>query len=342
MIVKNYKNHLILSSTTIRNSIIKLGKLNQKFCVIIDKNKKFYGTLTDGDIRRGLLKNFNLSDLVSLICNKKSFYTSNKLQEYSLEKILEKKKLLFLPILNKDKKVTNIYIKSNTKIAPKLDNEMIIMAGGIGKRLRPFTKKIPKPLLPVNGKPIIERIISIAKNQGIKKITISINYLGQKIKNYLKDGRRLSVQIDYINEEKPLGTAGSLFYMKKIKKPFIVSNADIISNVNYKEMINYHNKLKSFITIGAISNFEKNHYGNIVFRKNKVLRIEEKIEKKSFINAGIYILSPQIKKFLKVKKFIHMTDLIELAILKKKRVHLFPMHENWFDYGIKEKYLKNK
>ena len=256
--------------------------------------------------------------------------------------MLEKKKLLFLPILNKDKKITNIYYKSDIKIAPKLENEMIIMAGGIGKRLRPFTKKIPKPLLPVNGKPIIERIILMAKNQGIKKITVSINYLGQKIKNHLKNGRKLNVEIDYIREEKPLGTAGSLFYLKKIKKPFIVSNADIISNINYKEMINYHNRLKSFITIGAISNFEKNHYGNIVFEKNKVLRIEEKIEKKSFINAGIYILSPQIKKFLKSKKFIHMTDLIELAILKKKRVHLFPIHENWFDYGIKEKYLKNK
>ncbi len=342
MFIKKYKNHIISSNKTIRNSIVKLGKLDQKFCIIVDKDKKFYGTLTDGDIRRGLLRNFNLSDEVSSICNRKSLYVTNNPQEYELEKMLVKKKLLFLPILDKEKKITNIYFKSYTKITPELENEMIIMAGGIGKRLRPFTKNIPKPLLPVNGKPIIEQIILMAKNQGIKKITISINYLGQKIKNYLKDGRKMNVEINYINEEKPLGTAGSLFYLKKIKKPFIVSNADIISNINYKEMLNYHNRLKSFITIGAISNFEKNHYGNIVFEKNKVLRIEEKIEKKSFINAGIYILSPQIKKFLESKKFIHMTDLIELAIFKKKRVHLFPIHENWFDYGIKEKYMKNK
>ena len=119
------------------------------------------------------------------------------------------------------KKITNIYFKSYTKITPKLENEMIIMAGGIGKRLRPFTKNIPKPLLPVNGKPIIEQIILMAKNQGIKKITISINYLGQKIKNYLKDGRKMNVEINYINEEKPLGTAGSLFYLKKSKNPLL-------------------------------------------------------------------------------------------------------------------------
>ena len=342
MLIKNFKNHLISSKETIRKSIIKLGKLNKQFCIIVDKDKKFFGTLTDGDIRRGLLKNFNLSDEVSCICNKKSLYVINKPQDYKLEKILDKEKILFLPILNKGKKVTNIYFRSDTKIAQKLENEMIIMAGGVGKRLRPFTKKIPKPLLPVNGKPIIEQIILMAKNQGLKKITISINYLGYKIKNYLKDGKKLNVEIDYIHEDKPLGTAGSLFYFKKTQKPFIVSNADIISNINYKEMLNYHNRLNSFITVGAISNFEKNHYGYIVSEKNKVLKIEEKKEKKSFINAGIYILSPFVKSFFKSKRFTHMTDLIELAISNKKKVNLFPIHENWFDYGIKEKYLKSK
>ena len=242
MFIKKYKNHIIASNKTIRNSIVKLGKLDQKFCIIVDKDKKFYGTLTDGDIRRGLLRNFNLSDEVSSICNRKSLYITNNLQEYELEKMLVKKKLLFLPILDKEKKITNIYFKSYTKITPKLENEMIIMAGGIGKRLRPFTKNIPKPLLPVNGKPIIEQIILMAKNQGIKKITISINYLGQKIKNYLKDGRKMNVEINYINEEKPLGTAGSLFYLKKSKNPLLslmqilflsITSATIIINLNH-------------------------------------------------------------------------------------------------------------
>ncbi len=342
MFLKKYKDYLLQSNETIRKSIIKLGKLNKKFCIVIDQNKKFVGTLTDGDVRRGLLKNFNLSDKVSNICNKKSLYVTNKLYDYKIENILNKKKILFLPILNKDKKVINIYFGSNVKATPKLENEMIIMAGGMGKRLRPFTKSIPKPLLPVNGKPIIEQIILIAKNQGFKKIKISINYLGNKIEKYLKDGKKFNVNIDYIHEDRPLGTAGSLFYLKNTKLPFVVSNADIISNINYKEMLNYHIRNNSFITVGAISNFEKNHYGNIVFKKNRILRIEEKKEKKSFINAGIYILNPSIKTFFKTKKFIHMTDLIELAISNNKKVNLFPIHENWFDYGIKEKYLKYK
>ena len=267
MFLKKYKDYLLQSNETIRKSIIKLGKLNKKFCIVIDQNKKFVGTLTDGDVRRGLLKNFNLSDKVSNICNKKSLYVTNKLYDYKIENILNKKKILFLPILKKDKKVINIYFGSNVKATPKLENEMIIMAGGMGKRLRPFTKSIPKPLLPVNGKPIIEQIILIAKNQGFKKIKISINYLGNKIEKYLKDGKKFNVNIDYIHEDRPLGTAGSLFYLKNTKLPFVVSNADIISNINYKEMLNYHIRNNSFITVGAISNFEKNHYGNIVFKK---------------------------------------------------------------------------
>ena len=216
------------------------------------------------------------------------------------------------------------------------------MAGGIGKRLRPFTYKVPKPLLPVNGKPIIEQIILVAKRQGIKNFLISINYLGKKIKSYLKNGEDLNVNIKYIEENKPMGTAGSLYYLKKLNKPYIVSNADIISNINYREMLEYHQKFNSFITVGAISNFEKNHYGNIIFENNLVKKIEEKKERKTFINSGIYIINPKVRNFLKKKKFIHMTDLIETIISKKKKVHIFPIHENWYDYGIKEKYLKQK
>ena len=217
--------------------------------------------------------------------------------------------------------------------------KVIVLCGGKGKRLRPYTRKIPKPLLPVNGKPIIERIILIAKKQGIKNFVVSINYLGNKIMSYLGDGKKFGINIRYIKERNPLGTAGSLYYFNNAKIPFIVSNADIISNINYREMLNYHKKLNSYITIGAISNFEKNHYGNIIFNNNRVTKIEEKKENKSFINAGIYILNSNIKSFFNSEKFCHMTDFIKSAILKKKRVYLFPIHENWYDYGIKEKYL---
>ena len=337
MKIKQFENHLIYSSETIRKSIVRLGKLKKQFCVVVDKKKKFKGTLTDGDIRRGLLNNFNIKDKIENIYKKNSIYIDQNHPELKTRSILEKKKKEFVPILNRSKKVTGIFHLSYEDKKPEIENFMIIMAGGIGKRLRPFTYKVPKPLLPVNGKPIIEQIILVAKRQGIKNFLISINYLGKKIKSYLRNGEDLNVNIKYIEENKPMGTAGSLYYLKKLNKPYIVSNADIISNINYREMLEYHKKFNSFITVGAISNFEKNHYGNIIFENNLVKKIEEKKEKKTFINSGIYIINPKVRDFLTKKKFIHMTDLIET-----RKVHIFPIHENWYDYGIKEKYLKQK
>jgi len=340
MKIKSHNDHLINSEETIRKSVIKLGKLKKKFCIVVDQNNKYIGTLTDGDIRRGLLLNLTLKNKIKEICNNKSHFIRKKISYDKIKNIFDAKKISFLPLINKSKRVIAIYHSSENEYLTIIKNEMLIMAGGKGKRLRPFTNKIPKPLLPINGKPIIERIILTAKKQGIKNFVISINYLGNKIESYLKDGDKFDVNIKYIKEDRPLGTAGSLHYFKKSKLPFIVSNADVISNINYREMLEYHKKLNSFITIGAISNFEKNHYGNIIFKNNRVKKIEEKIEKKSFINSGIYVLNPNIKKFFKSKFFFHMTDFIELAISKKKKVHLFPIHENWYDYGIKEKYLR--
>ena len=342
MIINSFKEHLIDSDDTIRKVIIKLQKIRKKFCIVVDKNNKYIGTLTDGDIRRGLLLNLTLKNKVIEICNKKSHFIKSELKESKVQEIMKKKKINFIPIVDIFKKIKGIHYYSTDSHLSTINNEMWIMAGGKGKRLRPFTQKIPKPLLPVNGKPIIERIILIAKKQGIRNFVISINYLGNKIRSHLQNGKKFDVNIRYIKENKPLGTAGSLYFYKKTKLPIIVCNADVISNINYKEMLEYHKKLNSFITIGAISNLEKNHYGNIIFKNNRVKKIEEKIEKKSFINSGIYALSPNINSFFKLKKFFHMTDFIEMAISDKKKVHVFPIHENWYDYGIKEKYLVQK
>ena len=340
MELKNYKKHLISSTQTIRKAVLNLNKLKKKFCLVIDKNNKFIGTVTDGDIRRGLLKNFNLKNNITLVCKKRAYFIKKKTSQIKIKNIFESKQIPFFPLLDKSKKIIKVYHSSENDL-PTIENQMLIMAGGRGKRLRPYTNKIPKPMLPVNGKPIIERIILTAKKQGIKNFVISINYLGNKIKSYLKDGRKLGVNIIYIKEDKPLGTAGSLYHFNETKKPFIVSNADIISNINYREMLKYHKKLNSYITVGAISNFEKNHYGSIIFKNNRVTKIEEKKEKKYFINAGIYILNSKAKNFFKSERFFHMTDFIQAEILKNKKIYLFPIHENWYDYGIKEKYLKH-
>ena len=332
---KMYKSNIINENFKIKKAILLLNKLPNKFCIIVDNNNCFLGTLTDGDIRRGLLKNYTIEDKISKFYNSSSFTLKKKCPYSEIEYLMNLKKLNFIPQINKLNKIVNIHVKNYAKEIKKLPNIMLIMAGGKGKRLRPLTKNIPKPLLPVNGRPIIEKIILLAKKQGISKFIVSINYLGKMIKNYLGDGKKLGVKIEYLEEKKPLGTAGSLFLLKNIDTPFVVSNADIISNIDYSSMIQYHKKFKSFVTIGSINMSDKNLYGTIIFKNKKVLRIEEKKENRYFINAGIYILDPSVKNFIKGNEYHDMTDLIEKLISKKKNVNLFPIHEKWFDYGVK-------
>jgi dTDP-glucose pyrophosphorylase len=317
-----------------------LSNFDNRFCLVLDKNKRFKGTLTDGDIRRGLLKGLDSKCKVSDYSRKKNVVTFRRLNKKEIEVITKRKAINFIPYLSGKKKIINIYIKSSNKNLDFLPNKMLIMAGGKGLRLRPLTDKIPKPLLLVNNKPIIENIILNAKKNGINKFLISINYLGEKIKKFLRDGSQYGVKIDYIREKTPLGTAGSIRLIKKFSEPIIVSNSDIISNIKYKEMISYHKKNKSILTVSAKIINRTIDYGNLITKGNKILGIYEKPEKEIKINAGIYIISNKIKKFIKKNTYLDMTELINKLIKKNLRVNVFPLHESWTDYGLKKNIIK--
>ena len=218
--------------------------------------------------------------------------------------------------------------------------QAVILCGGYGKRLLPITNKIPKPLLLVNKKPIIEHIITIAKNQGIVDFYISINYLGHKIKKYLGNGSKLGVKITYLEEKKPLGTAGSINLIKKFNRPIIVTNSDIISKVDFKEMISAHKKNRSHLTMVAKVFYEKDNYGRIVANGSIVKKVIEKLEQNLLINAGIYLIDPKIKKIIKNSEYLDMTDLINRALKEKLKINVFPIHEKWLDYGLNKNKIK--
>ncbi len=336
----DFRKYILKSRETAIKAITKLQKLENKFCLILDERNKFLGTLVDGDIRRGLLKHYNINDKIEKFVKKKSIVTFQELSDERANIILKNKEINCLPLINKNGKLINVYLPNVDPEIHFINNEMLIMAGGKGMRLRPLTYKTPKPLLIVNGRSIIEQIISIAKRQGINKFYISIHYLGHKIKKFLGDGSKLDVKISYLEEKKPFGTAGSIKLLKNFNKPIIVSNADIISNINYYEMIKYHNKHKSLITVSAKIFDEKNNYGRIILKGNRISKIIEKPKNKFLINAGIYIISPSIKKYLRSKNYFDMTDLIDIAIKTNDRIHVFPLHEYWNDYGLKENFDK--
>jgi dTDP-glucose pyrophosphorylase len=333
---KNFTKHFIYTKDKIKIAVKKLDKLDNKFCLVIGRHNNLLGTITDGDIRRGLLKNYTMNDEVKKIYNKKPVITKKALTFIQIDNVLKKNNITFLPQINKNKKILEIYDSQNKDKIKKINNYMLIMAGGKGLRLRPLTNKVPKPLLLVNKKPIIEHIIISAKNEGITNFYVSINYLGYKIKKYLGDGSNLGVRIKYLEEKKPLGTAGSISLINKFNNPIFVTNADILSKIDFKEMINYHKVNRSNITIGAKIAYEKDNYGRIVANGNIVKKVIEKLEKNFLINAGIYIINPIIKKLIKDSEYLDMTDLINIALKKNMKINVFPIHEKWLDYGLKK------
>jgi dTDP-glucose pyrophosphorylase len=338
---KDIIKHFISPEHKIKFAIKKMSTPNKNnYCLVVGKQQNILGTITDGDIRRGLLKNYSLNEKVEKIYRKRPVVTKKTLSRNEIKDILNKKDITFLPLINKKNEILDIYDDKKMDEVSSINYQMLIMAGGKGLRLRPLTNKIPKPLLLVNKKPIIEHIITIAKNQGIVDFYISINYLGHKIKKYLGNGSKLGVKITYLEEKKPLGTAGSINLIKKFNRPIIVTNSDIISKIDFQEMINAHKKNKSHLTMVAKVFYEKDNYGRIVASGNIVKKVIEKLEQNILINAGIYLVDPKIKKIIKNFEYLDMTDLINLALKEKLKINVFPIHEKWLDYGINKSKIK--
>ena len=227
--------------TTIREIIEIIDSASLQICIIVNKKKQLLGTITDGDIRRALLKGIDLTTSVENVLNNKPkfFYKKNFKNNYA--NIINSMQISHLPILNNDKTISNFLIREDLVIYPKKDNYFFIMAGGKGERLLPITKKLPKPLVKIAKKPIIEHIIENAKKHGFRKFIISVNYLASAFKKYFNEKKikELDIKLEFLEEKEPLGTGGSLgMIKKKISKPIVVSNGDILSNINFTSLIN--------------------------------------------------------------------------------------------------------
>ena len=341
---KNWKRLIVMEDLNIRKSLIKLNTTSSQILIVCSLNGVLKGTVTDGDIRRGLINGFSLKTSISKIYNKKPFYIYNdaklkKLQKLQkLQKLIDEYKIRIIPIVNQKNKLVGVYDTEEKAEHIKIENEVIIMAGGKGQRLRPITSKTPKPMIKINGKPILEKLILNCKDAGFQNFYISVNYLKSVIKKYLYNNKNLGVDIKYINEKKPLGTVGSISLIKKKilekKKPIIIINGDIIANFNLAEILYFHNKNKSSITVVS-SNYEfQNPYGVIKTNKfNNLISIKEKPVYSSEILAGIYVIDYKLLNLVPQNKVFNMPDLINLVLKKKKNISNYKMDKYWHEVG---------
>ena len=329
-----YKDILLTKDSTIKEALSVIDKGAMRIAIVLDANEKVVGTLSDGDIRRGLLNGLTLdSSIESLYFKEPTLANVNDAKELIIQKAL-RKQIYQIPIVDDTGKLVKIEELSNLLKTNAKHNRVILMAGGLGTRLRPLTQDVPKPLLKVGNKPILETIIENFAKYGFVNITISVNYKADMIKEYFGDGSALGVNIDYIEETKRLGTAGALSLMQeRPQEPFFVMNADLLTNVNFEHLLDFHLMERSVATMCVREYDYQVPYGVIETQGSRIVSIEEKPIHKFFVNAGIYILSPQVFEYIPKNEFYDMPTLFDDIIKDKLTTVSFPIHEYWLDIG---------
>ncbi len=314
-----------------------IGKTSARILIIVDKNKRLIGTLTDGDIRRAIIDNVDMESPVSKVMRKDPVSANYNISKNELISLMSDKNLLAIPIVDENGKVRDLETLLDLTKVDELPNNVLIMAGGFGKRLMPLTSNKPKPLLSIEDGPLLEKLIENLSESGFKHITIAIHYKSEMIKDYFQDGSKWGIEIDYIEEIEPLGTGGAIKLLGESKIgnfPFLVLNADLVTRVNFKSLIESHNESSSLATICASQYEQTIPYGVLRIDESSLIAIDEKPKEKFFINAGIYVISPRLINDIRSfdDKF-DMTDLIQYLLESKKSVSVFPIHEYWIDVG---------
>ncbi len=337
------KTNLVKNDSSILDVIKSLNNSNEKICLIKNLKNKICGVITDGDLRRIILKEKNFKNKITKLYKKKFIFFKKNPSLNELKKIFEKKRdIQYIPILNKNNSIKGLFSRKNVLQQNEYDNEVFILAGGLGKRLHTLTDFFPKPMLSVGERPLLESILYSLKSSGFKNINISVNYLQEKIKDYFGNGESMKLRINYFSEKKRLGTAGPLSFLKKkkLKKTILVLNGDIYTNLKKENLLNFHHKEKNDFTICCHLYTSKIPYGVIELNnKNKNL-IHEKPKIKYLVSSGIYCIEPKLLKFLKDNKYLDMNDFINYLKRKKKKIGFFKIHENLYDIGDYNKLIE--
>ena len=328
-------------SAKIKDVINLLDKVALKIVLITDESNSLIGTISDGDVRRGLLRGLELNDPIESIINDIPTVVSPEMNRKTVLDLMVTNKIQQIPIINEKNQVIGLHLWDNLNLPVIYPNIMVIMAGGKGTRLHPHTINCPKPLLPIAGKPILEHIITRAKKQGFTNFILAIHYLGHMIEDYFGEGDRLGVKIQYLRENSPLGTAGALSLLNpEPDSPFIITNGDVVTDVNYVELLNFHQQNSASATI-AVRGYEwQNPFGVVQTQGLELIGFEEKPVTRSHVNAGIYVLEPWTLSLLEKSVQLDMPTLLERLRKKSKRVIAFPVHESWVDIGRLEDFNK--
>ena len=329
-----WRDALLPVSATLQEAITNLNKSGLQIALVVDPDETLVGTITDGDIRRGLLRGINLASPVAQIVHRNALLAPPEMGSELVRQLMDANKIHQLPIVDERRRVIGLHLR-NALVAPvERPNKVVIMAGGVGARLYPRTKTCPKPMLPVAGKPMLEHIVLRCRAEGFTKLVIAVHYLGHMIEDYFGSGEKWNVEIDYVREDSPLGTAGAISLLQpRPDQPFVVSNGDILTDIRFGELLDFHCRHRAAATMAVRAHEWQHPFGVVHTDGVDIVGFVEKPVAVTHVNAGMYVLDPAALDALVPAEACDMPSLFERLKQRGDRTIAYPMHEPWLDVG---------
>lgn len=332
--MKDWRSILISPETKIFDAIKMIDAAALQIALVVDEKKRLMGTVTDGDVRRGILKGISLDEPLRLIMNDQPTVVRTNEDRAELLNTMKIKGLRQIPVLDERGRVVGMEILEDLLKGGFRDNIVVLMAGGLGTRLRPLTQECPKPLLKVGSKPILETILHNFIEYGFYNFYISVNYKAEMIEQYFGDGSSWGIKIKYIYEDKRMGTAGALSRLPvRPELPLVVMNGDLLTRVNFEQLLVFHQENNVMATM-CVREFDLQvPYGVVNIDQHRLVGIDEKPVHRFFVNAGIYVLAPKAMEHIPFNTYFDMPELFNKLISEKQETAVFPIREYWLDIG---------
>lgn len=329
-----WRKAILTSDVSIEQVVRNLDQVAIRLVMIVNDTGELLGTISDGDIRRALLRGLSMNSPIETVIHRNPLVVPEAVKHELVLQLMTANKVQQIPVIDDQRRVVGLHLWDEINAIKDRPNSMVIMAGGLGTRLRPRTERCPKPLLPVGGRPMLEHIIERAKGEGFGHFILALGYLGQMIEDYFEDGSRWQVRIEYLREKTPLGTAGAIGLMRsKPELPFIVTNGDVLTDVRYSQMLDFHLRHEAIATMAVRVHEWQHPFGVVQTQGLDIVGFEEKPIARTHINAGVYVLDPIVLQELGIDDRCDMPALFGRLHSKGLRTLAFPMHEPWLDVG---------
>jgi dTDP-glucose pyrophosphorylase len=332
--VKNWRSTVVAPGDSIRRAIEVIDSSGLQIALVVDAEGRLVATVTDGDIRRGLLRGVDLAQPVMQVANAHPLSAPAETSRHELLELMRRRDVSHLPLVDAAGRL--VALEADTELYEEAEkpNWVLLMAGGLGQRLRPLTEDMPKPLLPVGDRPLLEIIVDRFVSQGFRKFFIAVNYRADMVEAHFGDGLRFGAEIQYLRETEPLGTAGALGLIpERPSAPVIVMNGDLLTTINFARIEEFHSQHEADLTLCVRRYTHQIPYGVAEVRGHEVVAIAEKPTHECFISGGIYVVSPAVYDMLRPVRRLDMPELMTHLIAEKRRVTAFPVSEYWIDIG---------